>query len=65
MVVETELPGGESFRYVGNPIKLAGAPSAIDRLPPPRLGEHTDLVLGEIGVEESALAELRAQGAIG
>jgi crotonobetainyl-CoA:carnitine CoA-transferase CaiB-like acyl-CoA transferase len=31
----------------------------------PGLGEHTDLVLGEIGVSREELAGLREQGAVG
>ncbi len=33
-------------------------------LPPPALGEHTDVVLGEIGLETAEIAALRAAGVI-
>jgi len=33
------------------------------RRPAPRLGEHTDAVLGEAGLDDAAIARLRAQGA--
>ncbi len=39
-----------------------GGPS-IDR-PPPRLGEHTDEVLAELGYDEAAVAHLRATGCL-
>jgi crotonobetainyl-CoA:carnitine CoA-transferase CaiB-like acyl-CoA transferase len=35
-----------------------------DPLPPPALGEHTDLVLREAGIAASEIAELRAAGVI-
>jgi crotonobetainyl-CoA:carnitine CoA-transferase CaiB-like acyl-CoA transferase len=34
------------------------------RLDPPRLGEHTAEVLGEVGVETAALEEMRVSGAV-
>ena len=34
------------------------------RLGPPGLGEHTSEVLGEVGVEEARLEELRAAGVV-
>jgi formyl-CoA transferase len=32
--------------------------------PPPRVGEHSDIILRELGYDEPAIAELRAQGAV-
>lgn len=39
-----------------------GSP-AVDR-PPPRMGEHTDEVLGELGYSDDEVAELRRTGAV-
>jgi crotonobetainyl-CoA:carnitine CoA-transferase CaiB-like acyl-CoA transferase len=36
-----------SLRTVGSPLTLLGTPPEY-RLPPPRLGEHTDEVLAEL-----------------
>ncbi len=44
MRLEIEHPGAGRISQVGAPWKLDGASSAI-RLPPPRLGEHTDEVV--------------------
>jgi crotonobetainyl-CoA:carnitine CoA-transferase CaiB-like acyl-CoA transferase len=64
MVVDGTLPDGTAWRHVGVPVKLAGAPGDVLRLPPPDLGEHTDEVLGAAGVDAARLSELRAAGAI-
>ena len=64
MIVETVIPGTGSWRSVGNPIRLLGAPGVVDRLPPPGLGEHTAEILGELGVSEADVAALRAKGAV-
>jgi crotonobetainyl-CoA:carnitine CoA-transferase CaiB-like acyl-CoA transferase len=47
-----ELP----LRLVGSPIRMTGAPVGIRR-PPPRLGEHTDEVLGEAQAVASVLRD--------
>jgi crotonobetainyl-CoA:carnitine CoA-transferase CaiB-like acyl-CoA transferase len=50
---------------VANPIKATRTPPAY-RLPPPRLGEHTDEVLSRVlGWDEARIAAARATGAIG
>ena len=47
MVVETEHPVTGKFRTMGVTVKLSDTPGAVTR-PAPRLGEHTDEVLGKI-----------------
>jgi crotonobetainyl-CoA:carnitine CoA-transferase CaiB-like acyl-CoA transferase len=64
MFVDAEVGGIGRWTHVGNPIRLAGAPGRIDRLPPPRLGEHTAELLAEIGVDEGSLEDLRSAEAI-
>jgi crotonobetainyl-CoA:carnitine CoA-transferase CaiB-like acyl-CoA transferase len=46
MVVAIEHPDLGTIKNLGNPIKLSRSPAHM-RLPPPRLGEHTEAVLAE------------------
>lgn len=65
MVVEVELPGGSKVRMPGNSVKLDGCADPAQPSPPPRLGEHTDAVLGNLpGYDDARLAALREQGVI-
>ena len=64
MVVDGRLADGTPWRHVGVPVKLAGAPGDVSRLPPPELGEHTGEVLADAGIDAERLAELRAAGAV-
>jgi crotonobetainyl-CoA:carnitine CoA-transferase CaiB-like acyl-CoA transferase len=49
---------------VASPIKLSATPAKVRR-PPPLLGEHTDDVLAELGIDAAERARLRADGVIG
>ena len=49
--------------YVGQPIKLSRTPSQIVSHPP-ALGEHTDEILAEIGLDKAAIDDLRARQVI-
>lgn len=64
MLVELAHPDVGTFKTTGLPIKLSRTPGAIDRRPP-LLGEHTDEVLAECGLDEAELASLRARKIIG
>jgi formyl-CoA transferase len=49
----------------GNPVKLTGMTEGPDSMPP-MLGEHTDAVLtSELGLSQSDIESLRADGVIG
>jgi crotonobetainyl-CoA:carnitine CoA-transferase CaiB-like acyl-CoA transferase len=45
-------------------MKLSATPVQM-RLAPPLLGQHTDSVLAEIGIDETRRARLRERGVIG
>lgn len=47
MIAQVNHPTIGSLRLVGIPIKLSESPGAI-RLPPPRLGEHTEEILSSL-----------------
>lgn len=63
LVVEIPHPDIPDLKTQGMAIKLSGTPGSI-RMPPPKLGEHTDQVLTELGWSAAQIAELRASGAI-
>ncbi len=51
MLVEVEQPdGSRPVKLAGQPIKMSRSRTGI-RHRPPRLGEHTDEVLAEAGIE--------------
>ncbi|MGH2737018.1 MAG: CaiB/BaiF CoA transferase family protein, partial [Actinomycetota bacterium] len=64
MIVDEPPAEGVKWRHVGNPLKLEGASNELVRRPPPKLGEHTEDVLSELGVSPERAAELRAAGAV-
>ena len=64
MLVDVEHPGcADPVTIVGSPIKYADSPDAPPRRAP-FLGEHTDEVLAEYGVDAAAVAGLRADGTV-
>jgi crotonobetainyl-CoA:carnitine CoA-transferase CaiB-like acyl-CoA transferase len=63
MKLSVRDPEGNPVDLVGCPIHLAGAPTAEPRMPP-RLGEQTDEVLRELGLDDEQLAALRANGVV-
>ncbi len=61
-IVEVDHPERGKYLTVGNPIKLSDSPSDVQRSP--LLGEHTDEILGEIGMDSDAIVAAKAEGAI-
>ncbi len=64
MVLEAEHPEVGSIRMVRNPVAFSETPVDLRR-PPPRLGEHTEEVLGGLlGYSAGQVAALRAAGVV-
>jgi len=64
MIVEYEHEMAGWLKGVGHPVLIDGAERGTG-LPPPLLGQHTDDVLGEIGLSTETIAELRRARVIG
>ena len=61
--IEVEHPVMGKMQLVGSGVDLSRTPPGI-RLPPPMLGEHTEQILGDLGYDGQALAQLREKGVI-
>ena len=55
--------GIQAIRSVASPLRLTDTPPTL-RYPPPALGEHTDVLLAELGLDANAIAELRRAGIV-
>jgi len=64
MRMEVDHPVEGKVPNIGFAVKLSRTPQQVRRHPP-LLGEHTDEVLAELGIDEAQRHELRAQGAFG
>ena len=63
MTVEMAHPLADTVRLVASPMKFSASPVQYRR-PPPLLGEHTDEVLAEAGLDRSEIAALRDAGVL-
>ena len=64
MVVETEHPFAGAMKQIGSPIKLSENPVDLERLPAPRLGEHSSDILGKLGLSVDQISALIDKGAV-
>ncbi|MBR0692946.1 CaiB/BaiF CoA-transferase family protein [Bradyrhizobium lablabi] len=63
MILPTELPGNVAVKMPGITPKLSETPGAVN-WPGPTLGQHTDEVLGGLGLGEQEVRRLRKIGAV-
>ena len=64
IIVEQEHPVAGLVRQARPAEQMDGTPSGISR-PAPTLGQHTDEVLGELGLGPDRIEALRASGVLG
>ncbi|HAL49255.1 MAG TPA: hypothetical protein DCP37_16015, partial [Dehalococcoidia bacterium] len=60
---EIDHPEAGALTYPGRPVVLNATPWSVRR-PAPRLGEHTDEVLAELGYAQAAIDRMKAKGVI-
>jgi crotonobetainyl-CoA:carnitine CoA-transferase CaiB-like acyl-CoA transferase len=63
MIAGLEHAAAGTIRALGVPIKLSDTPGAV-RTPPPRLGEHTESVLRDLGFAPDEISRLRSNGTV-
>ncbi|MSP68142.1 MAG: CoA transferase [Alphaproteobacteria bacterium] len=63
MAQSVNSPALGEIAIIGQPVQLSRTPSRL-AAPPPAYGEHTDELLGEIGFDAAARADLRRRGVI-
>ncbi|QCI12348.1 CoA transferase [Pseudomonas putida] len=63
MLLDSQLPDGTQVRMPGIVPKLSATPGRVD-WQGPALGEHTDALLGGLGLDAERIAQLRAQGVV-
>jgi len=63
MILNIEHPNGGEFMTTGFPVKHSETPGRVDRRPP-KLGEHNEEVLIELGYSEREIAQFRSDGVL-
>ncbi len=56
-------PTAGEISLVGSPLKLGGTP-VVSPIAPPLLGQHSDMVLAELGFADAAIAAMREAGVV-
>ena len=61
--VNNQYQAIQSIASVASPLRMSDTPPVLHR-PPPALGEHTDAVLADLGLDAKAITRLREQGVV-
>jgi len=64
MLIDIDAPGSVPIKVLGTPVRLSTIDPNLPPCPPPALGEHTEEVLGSIGISVAEIRRLRDAGAI-
>ena len=64
MAMPVPHPLNDRLQLVASPMKLSATPVQLRR-PPPLLGQHTEEVLAELGLDDAQVQALRAEGVVG
>jgi len=62
-IIEQAHPRAGAVKSLANPVRLSDTPADY-RLPPPMLGEHTDVILGELGYAADEVERMRTAGEV-
>ena len=63
MILDATLPGGAAVKMPGIVPKLSATPGQVN-WQGPALGQHTDLVLGDLGFSECDIQRFKAEGVV-
>jgi crotonobetainyl-CoA:carnitine CoA-transferase CaiB-like acyl-CoA transferase len=63
MILDAQLPGGARVKMPGIVPKLSETPGSVN-WQGPALGQHTDSVLGDLGLTGADIAQLKSQGVV-
>ncbi len=61
-LLDVALPGGAEAQVLRAPFNIEGAEEPASAIP--EVGQHTDAILGELGYDAAAIAQLREEGAV-
>ena len=64
MATQVPHPLNDKLKLVASPMKLSVTPVQLRRAPP-LLGQHTEEVLAELGLDDARVQALRAEGVVG
>jgi crotonobetainyl-CoA:carnitine CoA-transferase CaiB-like acyl-CoA transferase len=63
MIEAVEHVAAGQIKVLGVPVKMSDTPGSV-RTAPPTLGQHTESVLREIGIDEATIAAMKTNGVI-